>query len=116
MTPTGERPDGFEKLPNRFKQYLTHLEREVQALKEKLPQAGPTDVKIRDYVHAEAYLPEKTVVSFRLPDGTRDDHWVSVELIWLGLDRVLKVQSAWGGLSLLPSASNVAHVKINTPT
>lgn len=73
MAKTGERPDGYAALPNRFKDYIAALELRVSTLEAQAPcrsskQGARLKLVDRSYAGNDGFLPDDTVFEF-LIDG-----------------------------------------------
>lgn len=101
-----DRPDGYDALPKRFKDYIRKLEYNVGMLQGRLPKTEPTNVCIKEYdslrgVEAKTYLADNAAVEFtvgkerfvaqRKADG-------------------LEVRTEWNGLMVRPEVTNVITV------
>lgn len=100
-----KRPDGYDRLPKRFRQYVERLEDRVSALEKATPTAGrETALKVVDKLHGgdDAYLPDTTCLEFSHVPGAV----LRVEACLDGL----RVVSQVGRLAVFPEVSNVVVV------
>ena len=114
-----QRPEGFDKLPARFKDYVRTLDNEIATLEDRLPVAGQTRCRLVDRLPlarggSEMHMPDATEVAYLL-DPLRPVHggWVSIRI---GLDALgarhgdLMEVRGDDGLMVIPSVSNVVYI------
>ena len=99
-----ERPDGYEALPKRFRDYIGQLETRLRSLSDSLPTRALTCIEVVDYFASDnerVYLPDKTKLRFYVG---RERFDVCMD------DDGIKVTTEWQGLSVNPEASNVVVI------
>lgn len=104
-----ERPADFDRLPKRYKEYITAMEHRLEALErmnEELPES-PIKIDTYDSSLPPRYLPERTRLSFALPDGRID-----VEIGKRRGSDTLQLSSPDGRLLVYPEISNEIGVKV----
>lgn len=105
-----ERPADFDRLPKRYKEYISAMERRLQALADLLEELPQSPVKIETYALDSTpprYLPESVRISFALPDGKIE--------VQIGKRRgadTLQISSPDGRLLVYPEISNEIGVKV----
>jgi hypothetical protein len=113
-----ERPDGYDKQPKRFKDYVAALESEITSLKKALPSAQPTRVRIADHSarhdgRPEQHLPTDSRIEFRIDEDEarpNESRWISAKLADSPHGRALELHADWDGLVIYPATSNVVFV------
>lgn len=110
MSRDDKRPDGYDALPKRFKDYIGQLESRVCALQSDRPTDRETRIRIvnvmaRHHKERETYLPDKTTIAFKVGKG-----WIEARVAEGLRGDVLELRGEWGGLAVYPSSSNVVHV------
>ena len=110
MTET-QRPDGYDALPKRFKDYIRQMEGELHSARASQLVSTPTRVKIADYSarhddKPEVYLPDRTRLAFRV--GRSSWAWIEVRHTDQAPDAI-EVSSS-RGLVVYPGVSNVVYV------
>ncbi len=104
-----ERPADFDRLPKRYKEYISAMERRLQALErlnEELP-ISPVEIMTYESNLPPRYLPEGVRICFSLPDGRVE--------VTIGKRRgtdSLQLSSPDGRLCVYPEISNEIGVKV----
>jgi hypothetical protein len=101
-----ERPADFERLPKRYKKYISELEQQLHAL-QAMADAEPVWLEAYALNVSKRHLPSEARVCFKLPSGeieVRIDHRRNGE--------ALEVSSNNGRLLLLPDISNQIGIKV----
>jgi hypothetical protein len=104
-----ERPVDFDRLPKRYKEYISAMERRLGALErllEELPQS-PVKVETYEFNMPARYLPENVRLSFALPDGK-----IEVQIGKRRGTDTLQISSPDGRLLLYPEISNEVGIKV----
>jgi hypothetical protein len=104
-----ERPADFDRLPKRYKEYISAMERRLGALErllEELPQS-PVKVETYEFNMPARYLPENVRLSFALPDGK-----IEVQIGKRRGTDTLQISSPDGRLLLYPEISNEVGIKV----
>jgi hypothetical protein len=104
-----ERPADFDRLPKRYKEYIAAVERRLETLEgmnEELPES-PIKIESYDSSVAPRYLPERTRLSFLLPDGR-----IEVQIGKRRGTDTLQLSSPDGRLLVYPEISNEIGVKV----
>jgi hypothetical protein len=104
-----ERPADFDRLPKRYKRYISELEQQLHALQ------GMADADAGSLVWLEAYalnvskrhLPSEARVCFQLQGGS-----VEVRIDKRRGGEALEVSSNHGRLLVLPDVSNQIGIKV----
>jgi hypothetical protein len=104
-----ERPADFERLPKRYKKYISELEQQLHALQAMADAEPDSLVWLEAYALnvSKRHLPSEARVCFKLPSGeieVRIDHRRNGE--------ALEVSSNNGRLLLLPDISNQIGIKV----
>jgi hypothetical protein len=94
-----ERPEGYDALPRRFKDYINALEERVRTLRSAMPSQAPTGLRIETYDRSgqEVYLPDRTRLEFSIGQERFN---VCAE------DDGLEIGSERSRLLILPGVSN----------
>lgn len=109
------RPDGFDDLPRRFRDYVRTLEDANKALRDSRPSTGRTSVEVVDYLAKDedkTYLSDGTRIRFRVGDAefevgaARPHRTVSGSAIEISLNQSLSSSL----LAVLPEAGNIVVI------
>jgi hypothetical protein len=104
-----ERPADFDRLPKRYKEYISAMERRLGALERLLEELPQSPVKVETYESnmPARYLPENVRLSFALPDGK-----IEVQIGKRRGTDTLQISSPDGRLLLYPEISNEVGIKV----
>lgn len=100
------RPDGYDALPKRFKDYIRKIETDLRSVREQLPVKTKTNVCVKSGLQGEpAYLPNDVEVQWTLADGNP----VSVEFSRHENGEQITV-NGWTALIVIPEVSNSVRI------
>jgi hypothetical protein len=100
------RPDGFDALPRRFRDYIAKLESEVDGLLKSRPTLTPTGLRVIDYSSdTSTWLPDGTRLEFTVQGAKRLE-----EIRVYATRRGIEVNCSTSGLAVLPGVSNVVEI------
>lgn len=107
------RPDGYDALPRRFREYVAKMERELQTFREMNSAVAGSRIVLRAYDGSEQFISESLSVRIytgKAEPGAWNSRWVEVKLDRRWGDDGVEVS---GGEPLLiyPEVSNVFVVK-----
>lgn len=104
-----ERPADFDRLPKRYKKYISELEQRLSALQRLADADSGSLVWLEAYgiVTETRHLPSESRVVFSLPSGE-----VEVRIDSRRNGEALEVQSSHGRLLILPDCSNQIGIKV----
>lgn len=113
---TKKRPDGYDALPKRFKDYIRQMESEIDSLEKARPVKEPTRVKIADFSarhdnREEQHFPDNTRIGFALHGLGAAARWIDVRLTerWPRDGLMLEV-SGENAIFIHPGVSNQIYV------
>lgn len=97
-----ERPEGFEALPKRFKQYIGAIESKMHAMQKERP-SQKTNVQLVDYAQREdgLYLPNDCTIRFTVKGSQLDVSSRRTD------GEGLEVSAVGDSLMIYPQVSNV---------
>ncbi|MFA6094128.1 MAG: hypothetical protein WC986_14415 [Elusimicrobiota bacterium] len=100
----------IERMPKRVREYVAKLHSDLERLKAELnPPATPTRVEIHHYMKPPQYLPDDSRIRFHLPAM---QGYIEVTV---GTDTIDVRTDGFGGLVVLPMASNSASLMVGRP-
>ncbi len=104
-----ERPADFDRLPKRYKDYISAMEDRLGTLERLLEAVPQSPVTIETYAlnAPERYLPENVRLCFALPDGK-----IEVQIGKRRGTDTLQLSSPDGRLLVYPEISNEIGVKV----
>lgn len=102
------RPEGFDALPKRFKNYIRRVEGERDRIKAQQPTTTKTKVWIASHGPrgTEAYLPTESRIRFKI--GPDDHHTVECFIEKQQPNRLRLYGGDW--LAIVPESGNTASV------
>jgi len=103
------RPDGYDALPRRFKDYVQALEDQVATLKRDAPTTVKTSIRIKNYLRAgpDGNLDDGSTY---LADGTRLEFTINRERFDVyANEEGLEIMGS-NALAVLPQVSNVVTI------
>ena len=114
-----ERPDGYDALPKRFKDYIRQLEDEIHGLKASQPVKERTRIHVVDHMAAHEgrapyYLPDKTRFAYHLRSNAKERGGGESMVVSLAErvrgEKVLEIHAEWNGIAVYPHSGNVVHI------
>jgi hypothetical protein len=104
-----ERPADFDRLPARFKRYISEMEQRLSACEDLLQSGDDTNVWLEAYsLEAQRRnLPANARVFFQLPSGD-----VEVQIDKRRGTGLLRINSSHGGILVRPQVSNEITVEV----
>lgn len=104
-----ERPADFDRLPKRYKKYISDLEQRLHALQAMADAEPDSLVWLEAYALdvSKRHLPSDSRVCFKLPSGE-----IEVRIDKRRGSEALEISSSHGRLLLLPDISNQIGIKV----
>lgn len=115
-TDGSERPEGFDALPKRFKDYIIRLEQDLASVRKTVPSVDSTEgarVKIVDRLYAgnDGFISDQSVIEFPvLVDGKIHEFRAQIARGREG--QGVEVSSSTAGIVVYPEVSNVVVVGV----
>lgn len=104
-----ERPADFDRLPKRYKDYISAMERRLESLESLVAEVPQSLVSIETYsmTSERRFLPDNTRLCFALPDGR-----IEVQIGKRRGTDSLQLSSPDGRLLVYPEISNEVGIKV----